>query len=341
MSPRATTGSEITRILALVPWLVAHPHTPKPEIAQRFGLTLDELESQLDLVLMIGVPPYSPGNYLDVHEDDDGSVSIVLADFFRRPLQLTPAEGLALLAAGRALLAVPGSDNSGPLATALAKLEDALHLPDLVVDVGEPGQLEAIRRASAHHERVEIDYWSAGRDAFTTRAIDPEVVFFATGDWYVGAYCHHARAERMFRIDRIGAVRPTGESFEPGAVDLASGEVFSPGANDPRVTLELAPEAAWVAESYPTESVTERPDGSLEIVLAVTERAWLERLLLRLGPEAKVLAPADLTAVGRLASQRILRRYGQTSKDSDRSGGAGSGRPDTSAPRRTDRHSGA
>jgi proteasome accessory factor C len=246
-----------------------------------------------------------------------------------------------LLAAGRALLAVPGSDNSGPLATALAKLEDALHLPDLVVDVGEPGQLEAIRRASAHHERVEIDYWSAGRDAFTTRAIDPEVVFFATGDWYVGAYCHHARAERMFRIDRIGAVRPTGESFEPGAVDLASGVVFSPGANVPRVTLELAPEAAWVAESYPTESVTERPDGSLEIVLAVTERAWLERLLLRLGPEAKVLAPADLTAVGRLASQRILRRYGQTSKDSDRSGGAGSGRPDTSAPRRTDRHSGA
>src|ERR1044071_3712817 len=93
MSPRTATGSEITRILALVPWLVAHPNTPKAEIAQRFGITLDELEHDLDLVLMIGVPPYSPGNYLDVHEDDDGRVSIVLADFFRRPLQLTPAEG--------------------------------------------------------------------------------------------------------------------------------------------------------------------------------------------------------------------------------------------------------
>lgn len=329
MSPRATSGSEITRILALVPWLVAHPNTPKPEIAQRFGLTVEELESQLDLVLMIGVPPYSPGNYLDVHEDDDGRVSIVLADFFRRPLQLTPAEGLALLAAGRALLAVPGSDNAGPLATALAKLEDALELPDLVVDVGEPEQLEAIRRASAHHERVEIDYWSAGRDAFTTRAIDPEVVFFATGDWYVGAYCHQARAERMFRIDRIGAVRPTGETFEPGAIDLEHGEVFSPSQGDPRVTLELAPEAAWVAESYPTESVTERPDGSLEIVLAVTERAWLERLLLRLGPEAKVLSPAELTGVAREASQRILGRYDENQTDADRSGGAASRRPDS------------
>jgi proteasome accessory factor C len=329
VSPRAVYSDEITRILALVPWLVAHPNTPKEELAQRFDRTLDEIEDDLALVLMIGVPPYSPGNYLDVHEDDEGRVSVVLADFFRRPLQLTPAEGLALLAAGRALLAVPGSDTGGPLATALEKLEGALDLPDLVVDVGEPDQLEVIRDATAHHRRVEIDYWSAGRDASTTRAIDPEIVFFATGGWYVGAYCHHARAERMFRIDRIGAVRPTGETFEPGAIDVESGAIFTPAPTDPRVTLQLAPEAAWVAESYPTESVTERADGSLEIVLAVTERAWLERLLLRLGPDAKVLAPKDLTGITREASQRILRRYEQTAGTRDRSDRPGSRRPDS------------
>ena len=49
--------------------------------------------------------------------------SIRLAEYFDRPLRLTPAEGVALLAAGRALLAVPGSDPTGPLATALEKLE--------------------------------------------------------------------------------------------------------------------------------------------------------------------------------------------------------------------------
>ena len=220
---------------------------------------------------MIGVPPYSPGDYLDVDEDDEGGVTIRLADYFRRPLRLTPAEGLALLAAGRALLAVPGSDPHGPLATALAKLEDALELPGLVVDVGEPDHLGAIRDATARHERIEIDYWSAGRDELTTRRIDPEVVFFATGEWYVGAYCHRARDERMFRVDRIRAVRPTGETFEPGATGFETGDVFRPRPSDPRVTLKLAPEAAWVAEAYPAEAVTERADGSLEIVLAVSE----------------------------------------------------------------------
>jgi proteasome accessory factor C len=327
LSPRALAGPEIQRILALVPWIVAHPGSPKHEIAQRFGISDEQLDDDLALVLMIGVPPYSPGDYLDVEDDEDGNVTIRLAEYFRRPLRLTPAEGLALLAAGRALLAVPGSDPDGPLATALAKLEDALELPGLVVDVGEPEQLAAMRDAVAGHRRVEIEYWSAGRDDQTTRRIDPEVVFFATGEWYVGAYCHRARDERMFRVDRIRSVEPTGETFEPGATGFETGDVYSPRADDTRVTLELAPAAAWVAEAYPTEAVTERADGSLEIVLAVSERAWLERLLLRLGPDARAVAPVEIEALAADAARRILRRYGETGS----SVRSATRRPDTKA----------
>jgi proteasome accessory factor C len=327
MSPRALAGPEIQRILALVPWIVAHPDSPKHEIAQRFGLTVDQLDEDLGLVLMIGVPPYSPGDYLDVEEDDDGHVSIRLAEYFQRPLRLTPAEGLALLAAGRALLAVPGSDPEGPLATALAKLEDALDLPGLVVDVGEPLRLAAIRDAVTRHERVEIEYWSAGRDELTTRRIDPEVVFFATGEWYVGAFCHRANDERMFRVDRIRSVAPTGEIFEPGSTGFETGDVYTPRAEDTRVTLELAPAAAWVAEAYPTEAVTERGDGSLEIVLAVSERAWLERLLVRLGSDARAVAPAEFASIAADAARRILGRYG----DGEGSKNPTRRRPDTRA----------
>ena len=328
VSPRAVAGPEIERILALVPWIVAHPGAAKTELAQRFGITLEQLDADLLLVLMIGIPPYSPGDYLDVIDDGE-HVTIRLAEYFRRPLRLSPAEGLALLAAGRAVLAVPGSDPQGPLATALDKLEHALELPGLVVDVGEAELLGAVRDAVAHHERVEIDYWSAGRDETTTRTIDPAVVFFATGEWYVGAFCHRARDERMFRIDRIRALRATGETFDPGATGNDRAEVFTPRADDPRVTLELRPAAAWVAEAYPTEAVTERADGSLEIVLAVSERPWLERLLLRLGPDARVLAPAEFRGLATAASQRILGLYTHT-----RSARHGTGRPDTRARRR-------
>ena len=308
VSPRPVAGAEVQRILAIVPWIVAHPGAAKTEIAERFDMTEEQLDEDLALVLMIGVPPFSPGDYLDVIDDGE-FVTIRLADQFSRPLRLTPAEGLALLAAGRALLAVPGSDPEGPLATALAKLERALDLPEVGVEVGEPTYLEAVRDAAARGERLEIDYWSAGRDELSTRRIDPAVAFFAMGEWYLSAYCHRAGEERMFRVDRIRALRATGEHFEMTANDDAIAEVFHPHDDDPRVTLELAPSAAWVAEAYPAESTTTRTDGTTEVVLAVSEPAWLERLLVRLGPEARVVDPPEARHAGADAARRVLARY--------------------------------
>ena len=145
----------------------------------------------------------------------DGTVEIRLAEYFERPLRLTPAEGLALLAAGRALLSVPGSDPRGPLATALDKLDVALDAGGrLAVDVGGSDHLEELQDAASASEQVEIDYYSFARDEMTTRIVDPWRVFHAFGAWYLAAWCHRANAERLFRVDRVRAVRPTGEHFE-------------------------------------------------------------------------------------------------------------------------------
>ena len=305
---RPLAEHELSRILALVPWIVAHPGRAKQEVAERFGISVAQLESDLDLVLMIGVPPYSPAEYIDVDAEGD-TVTIRLADYFRRPLRLDPAEGLALLATGRALLAVPGSDPRGPLATALEKLEAALELPDLVVAIDAPEYLDVVRAAADHDERLEIDYWSAGRDELTSRRIDPTAVFFALGEWYVDAWCHRAGGERLFRVDRIRAVRPTREHFEAAAGAIGPGEVYRPRAEDPRVTLSLPASAVWVAESYPAETVEETADGRLRIRLAVSEPAWLARLLLRVGPDARVEEPPELRTVAADTAARIADRY--------------------------------
>jgi predicted DNA-binding transcriptional regulator YafY len=83
--------------------------------------------------------------------------------------------------------------------------------------------------------------------------------------------------------------------------------VFSPRPDDPTVVLELAPSARWVLEAYPHEKVQERRGGKVRVTLRVSERGWLERLLLRLGPDAKVVAGEQ--DVGREAARRLLRRY--------------------------------
>src|SRR4029453_9894395 len=139
---------------------------------------------------------------------------------------------------------------------------------------------EGLREAGTAHEQVEIDYYSFARDEMTTRTIDPWRVFHAFGSWYLAAWCHSAAGGRLFRADRVRAVRPTGQQFEPPArIDEAAADsVYRPRPDDLRVTLRLAPTAAWVVESYPHESAERAPDGSWRVVLPVSESALLERL---------------------------------------------------------------
>ncbi len=106
-------------------------------------------------------------------------------------------------------------------------------------------------------------------------------------------------------------VRPTGEHFDPATTGGGSGAgVFHPRPSDRRVTLVLDPDAGWVVESYPVESVEERPDGRLKVVLVANERAWLERLLLRLGPSVEISEPAEVRVEAAQAARRLLVRYG-------------------------------
>lgn len=308
MSPRRVPGHDVQRILALVPYLVANPGVAKTTVAERFGLTLDELAADLDLVLMIGVPPFSGGDYIDVDDEGD-TVTLRMADSFRRPVRLSPAEGLALLAAGRALLAVPGAESEGPLGRALGKLESALGAPELVVDLGAPPFFDLVREACAEGRRIRIDYWSAGRDETTTRTVDPYSVFHATGEWYLEAFCHRAGADRLFRIDRIHSLERLDETFARPD-DLAGDlDVYRPRPDDPRVTVDLDPAAAWVIERFPTEAVLHRDDGSVRVTLAVTEPAFLARLLLQLGPQARVVEPAEWRTIAVEPAARILDRY--------------------------------
>lgn len=318
---RVTAADRMRRVLAVVPWIVANPGREVAEVAARFGLSESELLDDLGVVYLVGLPPYSPDALVDVEVDDEGRVTIRLADFFSRPLKLTPGQGLALLASSDGLLSIPGTDLDGALARALTKLgaalgvdvEDAADPIDVHLGSAEGVVLDQLRRAAAAATEVEIDYYSYNRDARSTREIAPWRVFADAGHWYVHAWCHRAGGERIFRVDRIESIV---DLDRPAAVRPDDGEegqgIFHPRDGDPRVTIELDPDAAWVVTTYPCEDVDEGPDGRITATLVVTAVPWLERLLVRLGPQARVVAAdglPDADGLGRRAAERILARY--------------------------------
>lgn len=313
MSPRANPGERLRRLLAIIPWLAARGTATLEEIAERFDMDVAAVEDELLLAACCGLPPYSPDRLIELVVDDDGVTANIPA-YFRRPLKLSAADGFAILAAGRALLAVPGSDESGPLATALQKLSDALGggAGGVAVEFDAPVRLADLQDAEAANERVDMEYYSATNDEVTTRSIDPLKVFSDRGHWYVAAYCHRTQRVQTFRVDRVRSLRRTGETFDPAAYgplpDVGGGFRFSPSDEVQEVTLRLPASARWVVETYPTTSV-EEVDGGLRVRLAVTGRPWLERLLLRVGPEGVVEAPEELRTVATDVARRLLVRY--------------------------------
>ena len=309
---RPGASERVRRLLSLVPWVASHPAgVPVDEVCERFQIPRRVLLADLDTLMMVGLPPYTPDTFVDAWVEDDRVV--ITPQWFDRPLRLTPEQALALVASGTSLLAVPGADPDGPLARGLAKLAAAIDVDPTALDVdlgrADPALLELLLTARRQHRAVELDYYAYGRDERSHRVVEPWQVYADQGQWYLQAHCRHAGGERLFRVDRIHDAVLLPDRFEPPAGEATLG-VFHPDADDPTVTLELGPGARWVIEQYPCDAVEELGGGRVRATLRVTAPAWLERLLVRLGPQARVVDGAPgLAGLGRTAAERILARY--------------------------------
>lgn len=316
--PRITAAARLQRLLAILQWAADRPEGVEvPVLCERFRLRPPELVKELELAMMVG------GD--SVHYDEmpfevfveDGRVYVRLFSF-RRPMRLTPAEGLALVAAADVLVdreAAGDGDGPSPLERALDKLAALLGITpgqaleiDLDPDGGETGR--RLRAAIDAGRRVRFTYWTYGRDEVAAREVEPWALQSHQGVWYLDGWAVDAAAERRFRLDRMVDVVQTDE---PCRVERPARRPAEPGVSldAPRVVLDLAPRARWVVDAHPVLQADEVGDR-LRVTLAVTGRTWLERLLVRLGPDARVVAidrelgGPDLAAE---AAARVLERY--------------------------------
>ncbi len=111
---KVDAGRRLHRLLAVLTWLARRGRAPVKEVAERFGLSPDELIADLELAACCGLPPYTPDQLMEIFVDDTEVVANLGAEL-ARPRRLTAAEGFALAAAARAILSVPGSDPQGAL----------------------------------------------------------------------------------------------------------------------------------------------------------------------------------------------------------------------------------
>ncbi|MCY4665058.1 MAG: WYL domain-containing protein [Acidimicrobiaceae bacterium] len=324
---RLSVTERMARLLGVVPWVVEQGGAHLDDIAARFDYPREQLlEDLTQRLFFVGVHPFTPDTLIDVNISD-GIVDIQYADWFSQPMRLTGEEATRLLAAGRTVLDMstgresPTGDDeaaAAPLVRALTKLSLSLgsgetsavdHI-DVCLGQAPAETLDGLRRAVNQGRQIEIEYYSQGRDAMTSRAVDPARLLSHDGVWYLFGWCHRAGAERVFRVDRIRALTVTDSAAE---VDLTHGG--SPALKVDTVgraaTIRLAPQAAWAADYYPVRQRTDHADGTVDAVFAVASESWLARLLVQLGPQGEMIdSHTDIDPDLRAATAaRMLERY--------------------------------
>lgn len=309
----ATTDARarFRRLLAMMGWLAQVQEAALDEVGQRFGIPRDEVVKELELAACCGVPPYTPDALMEIIVTEE-RVHARLAPELGRPRQLTPMEGLAVVTAARTLLAVPGSDPDGALSRAVGKLDGVLGAHRVLVDLDEPLHLHAVRDALEERRTLALTYHSASSDRTTQRRVDPLRLLAIDGHWYLDGIDGGVGALRRFRLDRIRDLAiggPARSAVLAGTGQTDPGPAFVPGVDAVAVRLRLAPDAWWVLETIPLREVRELGGGGWEVELFVAGTAWLSRLLLQLGPNARVVAPERFLDAGPSAARRLLARY--------------------------------
>jgi proteasome accessory factor C len=312
----ANAIDQTRRMLSLVTYLRERPGAHVGDVARAFGITEDELISDLDVLPMCGTS-FRGGDLLDIDTDGD-RIWWHNADDVAEPLRLAADEATALLVAARAVATLPGLRESDrdALLRATAKLEAAAGEAAgassrlSVTFESEGGVFAEVDRAISERRRLWLRYYSPARDELTEREVDP-IRLFAVGHTYMEAWCRLSEARRTFRLDRVAEIKLLDAPAAPPELELRdlSEGLVQPSADDPEVEIEVGPGGRWVAEYYPHDSAEELPDGGLRITLRTPAPASLRRLALRLGRDGRIVSPQDLADSARQAAREALLAY--------------------------------
>lgn len=303
------SGTQLTRLLRLVPFLSTRPGVEVSSVAKAFGVTEAQIIRDLEVLQFCGLPGGYVDDLFDVDLEsvrDEGRIDFRNAEVLSRPLRLRPEEAASLLAALRLVVDLAGDSDAA--SSAYAKLSAAVGSGNerLKVSVvpSDPGHRAALNDAISGSVVVRLTYHRPGTDGESHADVEPVRLRLVDGYSYLDAWSRPRQAWRSYRLDRITAVTPLEETFTMRG-DPPTGW-FDDVAE--QLTITVRREAGWVAEYYPTTHV-EAEGGNLSVTFPVASREWAVALLLRLGDAVVAVSDPEVAQAARARADEALSNY--------------------------------
>jgi predicted DNA-binding transcriptional regulator YafY len=305
----------LERLVNLVAALIDAEHPlSREEIRHRIGGYAAEtpafrraFERDKEILRQMGMPLVTEP--LDPDRPDDQVGYRIPRERYELPDPGLDDDELAALRLAASAVAVEGPWGEEASASALRKLAGTATRPSAPApprpgtwpqtDLAVPAGDRVVTAFAAVAERRRVTFAYRGQE----RTVEPWRLTYRKGQWYLQGLDHSRGEERLFRLDRVdgtlSAVGSAGafERPELAAVEPPAGWRLGDGEEIPVEIAVDGPYAPFAVDEVGEAAVRERSaDGSVRIVLPVTNVGGLRSFVLGLLEHAEVLGPPEVRA---------------------------------------------
>jgi len=201
-----TAGKRALRTMDLIPFIVENPACSIRSLAEKFSVSEDQIEKDLQLIFLCGLPGYTPYELIDI-VFDNGIVTVIEPQVLDRPRKFSKSEMVVIVLGLRILSELYPADS-----TQILKLEKLIAKISALVPIYVSKQtgmglnsnlLKDLNRAINQSLSLDIEYSSVSKDEITKRNILPVELYLLNGAMYLRAVDIAQSSERVFRADSI------------------------------------------------------------------------------------------------------------------------------------------
>ena len=299
-----TAAVRALRSMDLIPYVLENPGVSIAELSARFSVTQAQIESDLQLVFMCGLPGYTPYELIDV-AFEDGVVSIIDPQVLDKPRKFSSNE-IVVIALGLKILIDINQTNT----TALTKLKQ---LSDKIAKLGSNKSIlmtgdvsafpffEIISKAISEQRVLDLQYHSLIKDQITQRLVLPEKLYFLNGRLYLSALDIDIDSDRVFKVDLIKECK-IGERVAGKKVLESSTETI--------VILDVQKSNRNFIERNSSIITAMQENGDLiRVHLQVSNLEWIKLTVLSNAPGITVVSPEPLANAVKQSARDLLALY--------------------------------
>jgi predicted DNA-binding transcriptional regulator YafY len=289
------------RTMDMIPYILEHPGISINQLSTIFNVSKKEIEKDLQLAFMCGLPGYTPYELIDLTYEE-GVVSIIDPQVLNKPRNFSSNERVVIVLGLEILreLNLSNSENLKKIENLKAKFLNTNRENSIVVinqNLSFPF-FNIINQAIYETRFLIFNYQSISKDILSNRKVLPHNLFLQNGNLYLSGYDFEAQSDRLFKADQILSCE-IGDQADLKKLNLAKQEEI--------VELIISEDNSSFIErnsSIVLDQVI--VGGQMHIKIRASNFDWLKRAILSNAPSIKVISPKSLASdVEQMASDLI------------------------------------